>query len=218
LRASYRGLGRSLGQGIHIVDELVKRKIRFTAIKENTHFEGKQDLQTKVMVALFGLFAEVERDLISERTRKGLASDRAKGRLLGRPKGMLGKSRLDGKEEEIRLLLQKQVSKASIAKISASRGLPLTALSRQGGYAHILKGYFYTNLVGTHASPLLKHRRKGGEPKAAALRSELLRNVSLSFGGRRMNFPLTGKASRSALYPLPLLVVSGPGRTDLGEV
>ena len=66
-------LGRSLGQVIHIVDELVKRKIRFTAIKENIHFEGKQDLQTKVMVALFGLFAEVERDLISERTREGLA-------------------------------------------------------------------------------------------------------------------------------------------------
>jgi len=86
-------------------------------VKESIHFEGKQDLQTKVMVALFGLFAEVERDLISERTREGLASARAKGRLLGRPKGVLGKSRLDGKEEEIRLLLQKQVSKASIAKI-----------------------------------------------------------------------------------------------------
>ncbi|MEA3163923.1 MAG: hypothetical protein QOE88_1741, partial [Verrucomicrobiota bacterium] len=74
-------------------------------IKESIHFEGKQDLQTRVMVALFGLFAEVERDLISERTREGLASARAKGRLLGRPKGVLGKSRLDGKEEEIRLLL-----------------------------------------------------------------------------------------------------------------
>jgi hypothetical protein len=37
--------------------------------------------------------------------------------LLGRPKGALGKSRLDGKEEEIRVLLEKTVSKASIAKI-----------------------------------------------------------------------------------------------------
>jgi len=110
-------LGRSLGQVIQIIDELVKRKIRFTAIKEAIHFEGKQDLQTKVMVALFGLFAEVERDLISERTREGLAAARARGRLLGRPKGVLGKSRLDGKEEEIRVLLQKDVSKASIAKI-----------------------------------------------------------------------------------------------------
>ena len=89
-------------------------KIRFTAIKESIHFEGKQDLQTKVMIALFELFAEVERDLISERTKEGLAAARAKGRLLGRPKGALGKSKLDGKEEEIRILLHKQVSKASI--------------------------------------------------------------------------------------------------------
>jgi DNA invertase Pin-like site-specific DNA recombinase len=110
-------LGRSLGQVIQIVDELVKRKVRFTAIKEAIRFEGKQDLQTKVMIALFGLFAEVERDLISERTKEGLAAARAAGRLLGRRKGSLGKSKLDGKEGEIRLLLEKEVSKASIAKI-----------------------------------------------------------------------------------------------------
>jgi DNA invertase Pin-like site-specific DNA recombinase len=41
------------------------------------------------MIALFGLFAEVERDLISERTKEGLAAARAQGRLLGRPKGSL---------------------------------------------------------------------------------------------------------------------------------
>ena len=102
---------------IQLVDELVKRKIHFTAVKEGICFEGKQDMQTKVMVALFGLFAEVERDLISERTKEGLAAARAKGRLLGRPKGSLGMSKLDGKEAEIKLLLQKKVSKASIARI-----------------------------------------------------------------------------------------------------
>ena len=36
------------------------------------------------MIALFGLFAEVERDLISERTKEGLAAAKAKGKLLGR--------------------------------------------------------------------------------------------------------------------------------------
>src|SRR3954467_7263717 len=110
-------LGRSLGQVIQLIDELVKRKVRFIAIKEAIRFEGKQDMQTKVMVALFGLFAEVERDLISERTKEGLAAAPAKGRLLRPPKGSLGTSKLDGKEEEIRILLKKQVSKASIAKI-----------------------------------------------------------------------------------------------------
>ena len=55
-------LGRSLSQVIQIVETLVRRKIRFIAIKEAIEFDGKQDLQTKVMIALFGLFAEVERD------------------------------------------------------------------------------------------------------------------------------------------------------------
>ncbi len=79
--------------------------------------EGKQDLQTKVTIALFGLFAEIERDLISERTKGGLVAARARGRILGRPKGSLGPSKLDGKEGEIQMLLGKKVSKASIAKI-----------------------------------------------------------------------------------------------------
>ena len=64
-------LGRSLGQVIQIVNTLVHRKIRFIAIKEGIEFDGKQDLQIKVMIALFGLFAEVERDLISNEPRKG---------------------------------------------------------------------------------------------------------------------------------------------------
>lgn len=110
-------IGRSLGQILQIIDTLVKQNIRFIAIKESIDFSGKQDMKTKVMIALFGLFAEVERDLISERTKEGLAAARKKGRLLGRPKGALGKSKLDGKENEIRILLNKTVSLTSIAKI-----------------------------------------------------------------------------------------------------
>jgi DNA invertase Pin-like site-specific DNA recombinase len=69
------------------------------------------------MVAMFGLFAEIERDLISERTKQSLAVAIAKGKLLGWPKGTLGNSKLDGKEKQIKNLLDKKVSKASIAKI-----------------------------------------------------------------------------------------------------
>ena len=86
--------------------------------KENIRVEGKQDIQTKVMTTLFALFADVERDLISERTREGLAKARASGKKLGRPKGSLGVSRLDGKEDEIRQFLKLGVSKSSIAKIT----------------------------------------------------------------------------------------------------
>lgn len=118
-------LGRSLGQIIQTIDELVKSKVHFIAIKENIEFTGKRDMQTKVMVAMIGLFAEIERDLISQRTKEGLVAAKAKGRILGRPKGSPGKSKLNGKEEEIRGLLQKQVSKSAIARIV---GVSRTAL------------------------------------------------------------------------------------------
>ena len=74
-RHRWRPMTRTLVLG------LVRRKIRFIAIKEAIEFDGKQDLRTKVMIALFGLFAEVERDLISERTKEGLAAAKAKGKL-----------------------------------------------------------------------------------------------------------------------------------------
>ena len=109
-------LGRSVGQISIIVNTLVKTGVQLICIKENIKLNGSPDIQSKVMVTMFSLFAEIERDLISERTKAGLARARAEGKLLGRPKG-LGKSRLDGKEEEIKELLKKRVSKASIAKI-----------------------------------------------------------------------------------------------------
>jgi DNA invertase Pin-like site-specific DNA recombinase len=110
-------LGRSVGHIIQLVDRLIKQRVQLVAIKENIRLNGTQDLQTKVMITLVGLFAEIERDLIAERTKEGLAAARAKGRLLGRPKGVLGTSKLTGREAEIQSLLAKTVSKASIAKI-----------------------------------------------------------------------------------------------------
>ena len=69
-------LGRSLGQVVAVLDALAKAGVAFVALKENIRVEGKRDIQTKVMTTLFALFAEVERDLISERTREDLAKAR----------------------------------------------------------------------------------------------------------------------------------------------
>ena len=87
------------------------------AVLDQLKLRDTPDIQTKVMVTLFGLFAEIERDLIAERTKEGLAAARAKGRRIGRPKGALGISKLTGREADIQDLLAKTVSKASIAKI-----------------------------------------------------------------------------------------------------
>ena len=109
-------LGRSVGQIITIMDELIKKQVRTIIIKQGMIINGKNDIQTKTMITMFSLFAEIERDLISERTKSGLARARAEGKLIGRPRGN-GKSRLDGKEEEIKELLRKKVSRSSIARI-----------------------------------------------------------------------------------------------------
>jgi DNA invertase Pin-like site-specific DNA recombinase len=108
-------IGRSVGQVINIVDQLIRMKVSLICIKENIKLNGKQDLQSKVMITMFGLFAEIERDLISERTKEGLARARKEGVMLGRPKGR-GKSSLDKYREEIIALLKTGSSKTYLAQ------------------------------------------------------------------------------------------------------
>ena len=110
-------LGRSVGQIAILVDELLKKRVKVLCLKENITLNGRADMQTKVMVTMFSLFAEIERDLISERTKEGLSRARAEGKLLGRPKGTIGKSKLDGKEKEIKEYLSKGVNRANLARL-----------------------------------------------------------------------------------------------------
>lgn len=108
-------LGRSVGQIIQIINILTKNYIGFIAIKENIKIYGIQNMQTKILIVFFGLFAEIERDLISERTKQGLIAAKKKGKILGRPKG-IGKSKLDLFKDEIKALLHNGSSKTFIAK------------------------------------------------------------------------------------------------------
>lgn len=109
-------LARSVGQIAVTVSTLLKKKVRFISIKESISLNGGQDMQAKVMITMFSLFSEIERDLISERTKEGLKRARAEGKLLGRPKGTIGKSKLDGKEDEIKRFLKGGINKTNIAR------------------------------------------------------------------------------------------------------
>jgi len=110
-------LARSVGQIAIIIDTLLNNDVRVICIKEKLDLNGERDIQAKTMITIISLFAELERDLISIRTKEGLARARAEGKLLGRPKGTLGKSKLDGKEGEIKRYLELGVNKTNIAKI-----------------------------------------------------------------------------------------------------
>ena len=60
----------------------------FISIKQGLVIKGENDLQTKVTVTMFSLFAELERDLISMRTKNGLARAKAQGKKLGNPQDL----------------------------------------------------------------------------------------------------------------------------------
>jgi DNA invertase Pin-like site-specific DNA recombinase len=108
-------LGRSVGQIAQIVDTLVKNEVAFISLKEGIRLNGKKNMAATVQITMFSLFAEIERELISERTKEGLARAREEGKLLGRPKGK-GKSKLDDFKDEIIALLKVGVPKARIAE------------------------------------------------------------------------------------------------------
>jgi len=109
-------LGRSLGQIVDLVGKLREKDVTLISLKE--HIDTSDDsITTKTQVGLFGLFAEIERDLLSQRTKEGLARARKEGKHVGRPKGSTGKSKLDGKEKEIKELLGKGINKTAISKL-----------------------------------------------------------------------------------------------------
>ena len=104
--------GGSVGQIAVIVDTFLSNGIKIIFVKEQLILFGKKSPQS----AMFSKFAQTEKELLEKRIQKGIERVKKEGRALGRPKGP-GKSKLDGRENEIRKYLRLQVSKASIAKI-----------------------------------------------------------------------------------------------------
>jgi DNA invertase Pin-like site-specific DNA recombinase len=108
-------LGRSMLEIMTLLCELAEKNIRVYAIKGNHKVDNS--IQSKILTMVLCMASEIEKDLISQRTKEALQRKKQEGVKLGRPKGVPGKSKLDGKEDEIRKLLDKDVGIASLAKI-----------------------------------------------------------------------------------------------------
>jgi len=108
-------LGRNLLMIMSILNACMEKDVQVWTIKDNYRL-GK-DINSKVLAFAFGLSAEIERTLISQRTKEALARKKAEGLHIGRPSGAKSKRcKFTGKNYLIKKMMLKKVSKAKIAK------------------------------------------------------------------------------------------------------
>ena len=108
-------LGRNLLMIMSILNKCMQKEIQVWTIKDN--YKLGSDISSKVLAFSFGLSAEIERNLISQRTKEALARKKSEGVVLGRPKGSKSKKlKLSGKEKIISNMLNRNLTYKKIAK------------------------------------------------------------------------------------------------------
>ena len=110
-------LGRSLLDILDILKTLKEKDVKVHIVRDKLVIGD--DISSKLMVFMFGLVSEIERDLIKSRVQEGVKNFKEKNpdKSWGRPKGSQYKSNLDDKKEHIVELLSKGISKTSISKM-----------------------------------------------------------------------------------------------------
>jgi len=106
-------LGRSMLECMEILSIATDKHINLYAVKGNWQLDGS--IQSKIIAMAFAMAAEIERDLLSQRTKEALAARKRAGQKLGRPTGV-GKSKLDPQRPEIEALLNNGATQTYIAK------------------------------------------------------------------------------------------------------
>src|SRR5260221_10152756 len=123
-------MGRNLMQIMKILHDCMEKDVMVYTVKEN--YELGNNINSKVLAFAFGLSAEIERNLISQRTKEALARRKAEGKILGRPKGSRPQMRkLTGKEEEIKALMSKKISYSAIGRILGVHRLTVSSFVKE---------------------------------------------------------------------------------------
>lgn len=133
IAAEISRLGRSLLEVMHILEYCLNKNCQVWTLKEN--YRLGNDIQSKVMAFAFGLSAEIERNLISQRTKASLDSVRATGKRLGRPFAAQSKKlKLSKNAKKVKKLLDIGVSRYRISKIMDVKPITVNRFIQRMGW------------------------------------------------------------------------------------
>ena len=133
IAAEISRLGRSLLEVMRILENCLNKNCQVWTIKEN--YRLGNDIQSKVMAFAFGLSAEIERNLISQRTKASLESIRATGKRLGRPFSAQSKKlKLSRNTKKVKELLDMGLTKYRIAKIMSVKQTTVSRFINRMGW------------------------------------------------------------------------------------
>lgn len=126
-------IGRSLLEVMGILEKCLAKNCQVITIKENYHLGN--DIQSQVLAFAFGLSAQIERNLISQRTKMALDNLKATGKRIGRPFGAESKRlKLSKNAKRVRELLDRGVSKNQIARIMGVQKMTLRRFIQRMGW------------------------------------------------------------------------------------
>lgn len=126
-------LGRSLLEVMGILETCLAKNCQVITIKENYHLGN--DIQSQVLAFAFGLSAQIERNLISQRTKMSLDNLKSSGKRLGRPFGAESKKlKLSKNAKRVHELIEKGVSKNQIARIMGVQKMTLRRFIQRMGW------------------------------------------------------------------------------------
>ena len=115
-------LGRNMLEILNLIEKFNSSDIKLIFTNQPELSTNKNEALSSLLLAIYGYFAQTEKEIISERTKQGLAAARASGKVLGRPKGVKNKERvLDPFKNEIKEYLDIGLMQTNILKIINSK-------------------------------------------------------------------------------------------------
>jgi len=115
-------LGRNMLEILNLIERFNNVGIKLIFTNQPELSTNKNEALSSLLLAIYGYFAQTEREIISQRTKQGLAAARANGKILGRPKGAKNKKRvLDPFKDEIKKYLEIGLMQTNILKIINSK-------------------------------------------------------------------------------------------------